>query len=244
MKDTPDYELKQELTRANLCIQALRSDLQAMRAEKEALIKRVHHRAKTDLTIVSSLLDLEADSIKGFPAKEVFQDSQNRIRAIALVHEKLCRSGNAETVDFGNYVEALVQITLRSFVIDPDRHVMRIEVPEIELGIDTAIPCGLIINELVSNAIKHAFSDGRSGEVFVGMKNLPDRLIELTVRDNGLGFPEEVDFRAMKSLGIQLVVALTRQLEGDIDLVRDKGTTFVIRFREPCQPGPSEGGWA
>jgi len=140
-------------------------------------------------------------------------------------------------INFGEYVQDLVLTVFNTFGIDPSRHSTKFDIDNVHLSVDIATPCSLIINELVSNSLKHAFPEGKRGEVFVALKAIADRKFELTVGDDGVGFPKTLDFRTTKSLGLQLINTLVKQLEGEIELSSSKGTTFKIHFDEPQYKG-------
>ena len=199
--------------------------------EKEILLKEVHHRVKNNLQIVSSLLNLQSGSHKEESTHRVFMESQNRIRTMALIHEKLYQSENLSTVNFPEYVRSLLSHLVRSYGVNAE---VSLEVDAIAIDVDIAITLGLIINELVSNALKHAFrqSAGECGQIRLGLHRAGDRLLELVVKDNGAGFPGSIDFRKTESLGLQLVNTLAEQLGGAVTLTRDAGTMFSIVFPE------------
>lgn len=200
--------------------------------EKEVMLKEIHHRVKNNLQVISSLLKLQAGYIKDDRILEVFKESQNRVRAMALVHEKLYQSEDLAKTDFAEYIRSLVTDLFRSYAISSRAISLQLAVEEARLSIDTAIPCGLIINELVSNSLKYAFPAHQSGEIQITLKSdQPDHYI-LTVADNGTGFPADLDFRRTKSLGLQLVCNLTKQLQGTIDLTFEPGAAFTITFSE------------
>ena len=162
----------------------------------------------------------------------MLKDSQNRIKSMALIHEKLYNSKDLIGIDFGEYLRDLVANLFRSYSIDPNQIKLKMEINNISLGLDTAIPCGLIINELVSNSFKYAFPDGRKGEISVNIIPINNNQFILTVRDNGIGFPEDLDIKKSKTLGLQLVDNLVEQLDGTIELDRSTGTDFKITFKE------------
>jgi two-component sensor histidine kinase len=202
--------------------------------EKEVLLKEIHHRVKNNLQVVSSLLSLQALRVQDVTSPEVLRESQNRIKSMALIHEELYQSQDLGWVDFGEYVRHLTTHLFRAYQVKPGLIALYVSVSEdIKLGIDTAIPCGLIVNELVSNAFKHAFAGGRSGEVRVDLERNSGRQLILWVSDNGSGFPAELDYRNTESLGLQLVTTLVDQLAGTIELDRAGGTRFKITFMEP-----------
>ncbi|HTX61543.1 MAG TPA: histidine kinase dimerization/phosphoacceptor domain -containing protein [Methanobacterium sp.] len=204
--------------------------------EKDVLLKEIHHRVKNNLQIVSSLLSLQSRYMEDPASIEIFKDSQSRIKSMALIHEKLYQTGDLTKINLSEYVNELVSDLFRSYSVNTFLVEYKIESSEILLDINTAIPCGLIINELVTNSIKHAFPNNASGEIDIKIKCKKDEFM-LKVQDNGLGFPEELDLDEIKTLGLQLVTNLTRQLDGTIDLRRKGGTCFQIKFKEPrCHP--------
>lgn len=200
-------------------------------AEKEVLLKEVHHRVKNNLQIISSLFGLQASSMQDEHSLSIFHESQNRIRSIALIHEKLYHSDDLAVVDFKQYVSGLTDNLYISYGADPARVRIVREISDVQIDIDTAIPCGLIINELISNCFKYAFPDGRTGEIFIGLYRAGDNII-LEVRDNGVGLPECIDVKNTRSMGMQLVNVLIEQLGGEIEIGRQNGTQFRIRFHD------------
>lgn len=198
--------------------------------EKEVLLREIHHRVKNNLQIISSLLNLQSGYIGDRQALECFKDSQNRVRSMALIHEKLYRSENLAQIDFAEYIRELAGFLFRSHGAEARGIKLNIQADEVFLTIDTAVPCALILNELVSNILKHAFPNGRKGTTWISVEVDPNHRLTLSVADNGAGFPADLDFRATESLGLQLVNTLVDQLEGAIELIRQPGTTFKIRF--------------
>jgi len=197
--------------------------------EKETLLKEIHHRVKNNMQVISSLISLQAQQATEPETVEMLKESQSRIRSMALIHEKLYRSGSLAEIDFGDYVDSIIDELLRMFNVAPGAITITTDVENVLFGVDTAIPCALIINELVSNSLKHAFPDGATGEVTITLHQI-NGTYELTVADNGEGLPPNFDFRATDSLGMQLVTALVNQLDGTITLDRTKGTTFITTF--------------
>lgn len=197
--------------------------------EKEVMLREIHHRVKNNLQIISSLLKLQSSYIKDPIAYEYFTISQNRVKSMALIHQQLYRSTDLSQINFGEYIEKLTGNLINVYGINEKLISYSVSAENIFLEIDTAIPCGLIINELVSNSLKHAFLPGKSGCIEIKM-NLENNIYILTVKDNGAGFPRGMDFRSTTSLGMQLVTTLTEQLDGNIELVSMNGTEFIIRF--------------
>ncbi len=199
--------------------------------EKEILLKEIHHRVKNNLMIISSLLNLQSDYIKDEESKNIFKESQNRARSMALIHERLYQSIDLKRMDFGDYIRSLSTELLHTYEVDPGLIKLKINVEDIFLDINTAIPLGLIVNELVTNSLKHAFPEGNSGEINVDFHPIDD-YYEFTVKDNGVGFPEDIDYQNTESLGLQIVTSLTDQIDGEITLDRNNGTKFKITFKE------------
>jgi len=204
-------------------------EIKASLKERETLLKEIHHRVKNNMQIISSLLSLQAAQAKEPETIEMLNESQRRIRSMALIHETLYRSGSLAEIDFGEYVEGLIQELLRMYNVPLGVITITTDIKNIQFGVDTAIPCALIINELVSNCLKYAFPDGRTGEVTIALQRA-NGAHTLTVADNGVGIPADLDFRTTDSLGMQLVVTLVNQLEGTIELDRENGTAFAISF--------------
>ncbi len=200
--------------------------------EKEVLLKEIHHRVKNNLLVVSNLLEFQSDYVQEPGLIKVLEDSRNRIYSMALIHEKLYRSTNLEKINFGDYLEDLIDNLFESYNIQDGRVQFELDIEPVGLNIETAQPCGLIVNELVSNTLKHAFPNPREGIVYLGLHQDEEDKIIVTVRDNGIGFPEGVDFRNVESLGMELVCTLTEQLEGTITLDRENGTVFTVSFSE------------
>ncbi len=197
--------------------------------EKEVLLKEIHHRVKNNLAVISSLLNMQSKYVKDKKTLEVFRDSQNRVKTMALIHTKLYQSNDLARIDFADYIKKLAADLFDSYRLEPESVNLLLNLENVNLDVSMAIPCGLIINELLSNALKHAFPKGRKGEVRISLRP-EDETVTLTVADNGIGFPESIDFRNTESLGLQLVTALVEQLGGTIELTTDKGSTFVISF--------------
>lgn len=199
--------------------------------EKEVLLKEVHHRVKNNFQVIISLLSLQSELINDPQILQYFVESKNRIKSMALTHELLYRQTNFESIDVRHYIDSLVDYLKRSY---PESHAsIKIipDVDEISIDIDTIIPCGLIINELISNCMKHAFPGGKNGEITISFKKSQDNFFNLTVKDNGIGISKEMDMENLKSLGMMLVNTLTRQLGGEMNIKSSEfGSEFVIKF--------------
>lgn len=207
--------------------------------EKETLLQEIHHRVKNNLQVISSLLSLQSRNVKDQYLIEEFKESQNRINTMAFIHENLYQSRDRARVDFAKYTKTLVQYLFNSYGAD-SRIKLTIDIGDILFNVDKAISCGLIINELVSNSLKHAFPKGKEGEIKVSFHPVgdedakdenPDKY-ELVVSDTGVGFPGNLDFQNTESLGLQLVNALTKQLRADIEFHKKSGTEFRITFTD------------
>ncbi len=200
--------------------------------EKEILLKEIHHRVKNNLQVVSSLLRLQAAGIKDEATAALFYESQTRVRSMALIHEELYQAGNLARVDFASYLRRLLPDLARTYRADASEKIdLKIEAQDVSLPVDRAIPCGLIVNELITNALKHAFPDGRPGNILVRLEAQAEQTL-LAVRDDGVGFPPDLDFRQSRSLGLQLICTLANQLGGTLSLKRDSGTEFVVLFSD------------
>ncbi|MFC2157631.1 PAS domain S-box protein [Acidobacteriota bacterium] len=204
--------------------------IQESLAEKEVMLREIHHRVKNNMQIILSLLRIQATQIDDKDMKEMFELSQNRIRAMALVHESLYKSRDLAMIDFSYYLSQLVTHLAVVYRLEERNIRINFFVKNIFMDINKAIPCGLIINELASNSIKHGFPDRTSGKIDVSMKVDSDDRIVLEVKDNGTGFPKDLDFLDTQTMGLQLVRDLILQLGGTIELSSDQGTRFRIQF--------------
>ncbi|WP_321421617.1 PAS domain S-box protein [uncultured Methanobacterium sp.] len=200
--------------------------------EKEVLLKEIHHRVKNNMQIISSLLNLQKSYVtNNETAVDVLKESQNRVKSMAMIHEKLYLSTDLTQIDFENYIKSLVLDLFHTYAICKEQINITITVKDIMLNIETALPCGLIINELVSNSLKYAFPQGREGELKLSLKKFDDNY-ELIISDNGIGFPENLNYKKTNSLGLQLVNNLVSQIEGTISMNTNHGTEFKIIFKE------------
>jgi two-component system, sensor histidine kinase PdtaS len=203
--------------------------------EKEVLLKEIHHRVKNNLQVTSSMLRLQSTAIRDEGAREMFMESQNRIRSMALVHEKLYRSSDLSRVDLADYTNDLAKLLFRSFGVDRGRITLAVEAEQLHLSIETAVPCGLILNELLSNCLKHAFPDRRRGMIRVGIATTGEGYLTLWVKDDGVGMPPHLDVTGAETLGLLLVKTLVDQLQAELEVRRDAGTEVRIRFAQPRQ---------
>ena len=198
--------------------------------EKEVLLKEIHHRVKNNLQIISSLLSLQAKKVEDSQALEIFQESQDRIRSMALIHEKLYQAPDLARIDFGEYIHNLSAHLSQAYSASTRAIALQVQADDISLAVDTAVPCGLMLNELISNALKHAFPDDGPGQVRIELGTDDEHQCMLKVSDNGVGMPPDLDLNTTGSLGLQLVNALVSQLGGTIELDNDNGTEFKIVF--------------
>lgn len=214
-----------DITQRKLTEERLKASLE----EKELLLKEVHHRVKNNMQVISSILSLQSQYVTDLQMQAILTDSRSRIRSMALIHEKLYQSGNLAQVDFAGYIRTLVHNLFDCYNTSRNLIRLNLDVAEVALDIDTAIPCGLLLNELVSNSLKHAFPNGRSGTLDISLQ-LQSGQITLTVRDNGIGFAELSNVEEWGSLGLRLVRALIRQVGGTLKLTSNPGTHLQITF--------------
>ncbi|MEW6402831.1 MAG: GAF domain-containing protein, partial [Chloroflexota bacterium] len=209
--------------------------LTASLKEKEVLLREVYHRVKNNLQVIGSLINLQASKAQDEVTRQFFHQTRTRINAMALVHEKLYQSPSLAIIDFSEYLKALLNNLFRAFLDRPGDVRLELEVDPIWLGLDTAIPCGLILNELISNSLEHAFPPGKLDEppkISVGMRECGSGRYELTVADNGIGLPDDFDWQHTNSLGMELVNLLTAQIGGEAQLKNNHGAKFTITFAE------------
>jgi two-component sensor histidine kinase/ligand-binding sensor domain-containing protein len=217
-----------DITEQKLAEEALRTSLR----EKETLLQEVHHRVKNNLQVICSLLDLQSQTLKDPKTLEIFRESFNRVKSMALIHEKLYESTSLERINLAEYVETLTNYLLQSYGVNQELITLKVDVEEVFLNIDTAIPCGLIINELISNSLKYAFPQEKNGMIEIKLCSDIEHRFTLTVKDNGIGFSKDLNPQKPTTLGLQLVNALTQQLEGDMALDESQGIEFKIKFSE------------
>lgn len=203
--------------------------------EKEVLLKEVHHRVKNNLQVISSILNLQSSYVRDQKTLELLRESQNRIKSMAFIHESLYQTKDFSNINFSEYVDNISKNLLHSYSGPENPPELHLDTGDIHLNLDTAIPCGLIINEILSNALKYAFPNNRKGDIYVSMRE-EKRSIQIEIADNGIGLPDHIDYRNTESLGLQLVVTLVEQINGKIRLDNKKGTKFVIDFINHTQP--------
>lgn len=209
----------------------VQEQLQASLREKESLLKEIHHRVKNNLQITSSLLKLQSEHIHDPSTQQMFVDSQSRIRSMALVHEKLYQTTDLSRINFQEYVKSLADLIFTSLGMNRNKIKFTISEQLVHLSVETAIPCGLIINELLSNCVKHSFLGNRTGTITVNICR-KNEVIEIVVADDGIGLPQNFDINRSETLGLQLVRTLVDQLQGKLNVSNQAGAHFAIRFSE------------
>lgn len=204
--------------------------IRASLREKEALLKEIHHRVKNNLQVVSSLLGLQSRVVTDPEMRRMFQESQDRIHSMALLHESLYQSHNLSQIDFPEYIRQLAAHLFHSYGVAAERIHLRTDLDSLSLHLDAAVPCGLIINELISNSLKYAFPDGREGEIRIELHDHADGMARLIVADNGVGLKADVDWVNTRSLGLRLVRTLAEQLGAKIEVHSTAGLEVRLAF--------------
>lgn len=217
----------QDITHQKIVENEIKASLQ----QKKLLLQEIHHRVKNNLQIISSLLNLQESYVKDYEALNVLQESQNRVLSMAMIHEMLYESKDLSTVNFHSYIQNLVYDLFNSYGINTSNVNLHLKVDEIHLNIETAVPSGLIINELVSNCLKYAFPE-KCGNLNIDFHPRDLDEFELIIEDDGIGLPEDMNYKNTDSLGLRLVNSLVEQLDGSIELDKSHGTKFIIRFKE------------
>lgn len=214
----------------------MENQIAASLREKEFLLKEIHHRVKNNLQVISSLLSMQADKATDRNVIDSLTDSQNRVKSIALVHENLYQSKSLDQIEYGNYLTKIVNHLFDTYNIPLSRVACLVHAENIFVDINQAVPCSLIINEMLTNSLKYAFPNGAKGEISIDFKT-DDKNYILKYHDNGIGIPEGISFERTESLGMKLIYGLTQQLNGTVELKRGEGTTFVITFPHMQKPG-------
>lgn len=217
------------ITRDITELKNVENQLKSSLEEKEVLLREIHHRVKNNMQIISSLLNLQSRHLTDKRTVNILKESRNRVKSMAMVHEELYRSNDLSKIDFAEYIQRLLLGLFSSYGVDYDHISPEVNVENILLDIGTAVPCGLIISELVSNSLKHAFLNKNNGKISIKFDLNRSKHV-LIVADNGTGFPEDIDFKNTKTLGLQLVNTLVKQLHGSIAISRENGTSFKIIF--------------
>jgi two-component sensor histidine kinase/PAS domain-containing protein len=210
----------------------MQEQIQRSLREKDVLLKEIHHRVKNNLQIIISLLNLQSGYIKDEATLKAVKDGQLRVRSMALVHEKFYQAEELLEINFGDYISKLCQYLYQAYGDRTNRVKVELNVDPVSLDMDTAMPCGLLVNEIVSNCYKYAFPDGHSGVISIDFHRL-DGAVQLKIQDDGIGFPAGFDPLTAESLGMQLIQALTSQLDGNLEVERKVGTGFIVTFPYP-----------
>ncbi len=207
--------------------------IRAALAEKETLIRELYHRSKNNMQVVSSLLRLHSPQLREAQSRDVFKDVLDKISSMALVHQKLYESQDLSNIDMAEYMRELVPLLMESYGVTPGRIAVRYDLEDIPLLIDTAIPCGLVVSEVIANSLKYAFPDGRTGRIDICMKKEDDERVLLRIADDGVGLPEGFDVNVNGKLGMKTVFTMVQhQMQGDIRLQSGAGVGYDIRFRQ------------
>ncbi|MBT8321354.1 MAG: sensor histidine kinase [Eudoraea sp.] len=225
--------LAKNLLKAHIKLYKYNMETERQIKEKETLLREVHHRVKNNLQTVSSLLSLQSRSVEDVKMKGLLKSSQNRVISMAMVHEMLYMREDLSRIEYKTYVQELSEYLVRSVKGAENKVKLNIDIPDIKLGIDTAIPLGLLINEALTNALKYGIQEDSEGEINIALKKDADEDYVLNIGDNGVGFSAQVDHKSTRSLGLKLIHNLARQLKGTI--TRDeskKGTNYIVKFRE------------
>jgi len=226
-------ELQQEIVHRKHAEQRLKASL----AEKEVLLREIHHRVKNNLAIIDAVLTLQADYACNEVLSKPFEEARARVHSMALAHELLYQSENLSEINVSAYVDNLVDHLVANAAGSGVLVAVK-EIDDVSLGLDTAVPLGFFLTELVSNCVEHAFPHGLEGEIRVSLRSVGEKEFELIVSDNGVGMPEDVDFGNLRSLGLELVDTFVRQLRGEVEIRRKEGTEVRIRFKEETHHEP------
>ncbi|MFC1549515.1 PAS domain S-box protein [Nitrospirota bacterium] len=219
-------EIAKDITELKTLEEELRDALEM----KDMLMKEVHHRVKNNLVIIQSLVSIQSRSV-GSETKKQLGEIENRVRTLSMIHERLYRSDDLSSLEAGEYIRSLATELYHSLNISPERINLRVDVPDIYLDVNVIIPCGLIINELLTNAFKYAFPENAKGEIIVKFTKGPDETYLLSVKDSGIGLPEGFSIESSKTLGLQIVSSLVNQIKGHVQVISGKGTEFRISFK-------------
>ncbi len=222
------YVAIQDITEQKLTEEQLKVSL----VEKEVLLREINHRVKNNLQVVSSILNLQSDYVKDKKTIEILNECRNRIFSMSLVHEKLCQTNNLALIDYKIYLKDLLSNIIYTYNLNKSNISINLEIESVFFSIDIAIPCGMIINELVSNAVKYAFPDNKEGKIDVKIEKIENKEWMLTISDNGVGFAEKFDKDKSETLGLKLVDSLIEQINGSIEYKTNKGLKVIIIFKE------------
>jgi PAS domain S-box-containing protein len=208
------------------------NEIKASLEEKELLLQEVHHRVKNNLQVISSLLNLQSSYVTDENDLELFKDSQSRVRSMAFIHEQIYQSSNFSSIEFSVYIRNLVTYLSHYYSVDQNNINLNINVEDLSMDLNTSIPVGLIVNEIVTNSLKHAFPNNRDGEIYIDLHSINDHQYKLVIADDGVGLPKDFDFENAQTLGLQLVNGLVSQLDGTLKIDGVNGTKFEIIFNK------------
>lgn len=229
-------EMSVRLTEANEKLTTKNSLLEEMNVEKEVLLKEIHHRVKNNLQIITSLLSLQSSFIEDEKMRALFRYSQYRINSMAMIHEMLYKTDDVSKINYDEYVKMLISNLIVSMKGTDSAVKLEVDVPKIQLNIDTAIPLGLLINEIVTNSLKYGIVDDKAGVLSIEIKNIRHEEYKMTISDDGVGFGDGINFRSSNSLGLMLIHRLSIQLKGNVE--KDNtyaGTKYTLNFQEITQ---------
>jgi PAS domain S-box-containing protein len=219
-------DILRDITDKKIINDELRNSLK----QKEVLLKEVHHRVKNNLQVISSILNLQSSYVEDEKTLNILQESQNRVKSMSFIHENLYRTKDFNKIDFPEYIENLTKSMIHSYQYSENNISLVLDLDDVLLSIDISIPCGLIINELLSNALKYAFPNNKTGTIFIGLKKESNKKIQIIFEDNGVGYTKGLDSENEGSLGMLLVRTLIEQIDGKIELLKHKGTKYLITF--------------
>src|SRR5665213_1731045 len=208
--------------------------------QRETLLREIHHRVKNNMQVMSSLLSLQSRVASNPAISRMLEENQNRIQSMALLHEILYQSEDLAVVDFSKYLRRMVDHLFRSYGVDDQKIQLHTALDAVGLELDHALPCGLLISEVVSNSLKHGFPEGRKGEVRIVLRRQSASIVSLVLSDNGVGLPEHLDWTKSRSLGLRLVRVLAQQLRANLDVRSQGGTEVSVVFTARCKGGPGD----
>jgi len=214
----------------------LNEELEQRIHEREVMLREIHHRVKNNLQLISSLLSMQVRQLDEGPSRSAIEECRSRVQSIAMIHEDLYQSKDLGHIRFGGYGRTLVTNAFHATGVSPIAIALEVDLADVSLPVHQAIPCGLILNELITNAVKHAFPGGRSGTIRVVLTNLPAARLRLSVSDDGVGLPAELDPLTTESLGLQIVVTMAEQIEAELRVERGHGLGFHFTFDAPAVP--------
>jgi PAS domain S-box-containing protein len=227
---TEQKRAQQERESLNEQLRGLNANLRSTLKEREVLLQEIHHRVKNNLQVISSLINMQIRKLEAGDNRDALEECRTRVQAIALIHEKLYQSHDYARIPFAEYAQSLAVSVFETANVSPAQVELALEMDDIELGVDQAIPCGLVLNELITNALKHGFKDGRSGKLRIALSRQPGAQAQLCVANDGIELPEGFESTSPRSLGMQLVTTLAAQLNGELEIDRRSGTCFLLTF--------------